>query len=516
MASSETRRFCSVLGCDAVTADCVIENVTVTYGAICALDGVSIELSCDEIAGIIGPNGSGKTTLFNAITGLVRPSSGHIYWSGRDISRWRTDRIARAGLVRTFQQSTFFPSATVAENIELAQAAGFRNSGRNRRPISVSEILDRVGLQDMADDPASVLSFGHKRKLALAMVMTASPRLVLLDEPSAGLNDVETQDIAETLRHMAAEGMGVVVVDHDMPFVMGIAARTIVLDAGKKLAEGTPQEVSADPTVITAYLGPSVPVRRTESAARLKGLSRESIVLAAKNIGVEYGSVVAVRNVSLDLREGESLAVLGANGVGKTSLLRAVCRLTSASGSVSLSGRELKADGASAARSGLVHVLEGRHIFTNMTVAENLRVGLARQNGLLLDDVLEMFPLLKTRLSMLGGALSGGQQQSLAIARALMHRPRVLVLDEPTLGLSPVAITGLIDSIRRIRDEWGTSLLIAEQSVNLALAVSDRYVVMRRGEIISDGRSESVSAGDEMFMAYLGHALPESPGGSYD
>jgi ABC-type branched-subunit amino acid transport system ATPase component len=404
----------------------------------------------------------------------------------------------------------FFPSGTVAENIELARAVAIRKAARGHRPnLTVSEVMDRLNLAALASEAATTLSFGMARKLGLAMVMMASPQLVLLDEPAAGLNDVEAEDLATALRQLAGEGVGIVVVDHDMPFVMGLANTTIVLDAGKKIAEGHPDEVTAEPAVITAYLGSAAGAARREPRLEPRPRAACSVVLRADKITVDYGSVAAVRGVDIELADGESLAILGANGAGKTSLLRAVCRLVPSGGSVQLDGKRMSRDGAKVARSGVVHVLEGRHIFTNMTVAENLRVGLPKQAGVALAEVLEMFPVLKPRLAALGGALSGGQQQSLAIARALMRRPKVLVLDEPTLGLSPVAVDELAAAIQRIRAEWGSALLIAEQSVSLALAVSERYVVLRRGQIVAQGSSHAVNAADDIFMSYLGQTYSE-------
>jgi branched-chain amino acid transport system ATP-binding protein len=225
--------------------------------------------------------------------------------------------------------------------------------------------------------------------------------------------------------------------------------------------------------------------------------------------------VKVVRGVDLDVLAGEAVAILGPNGAGKTTFMRAVSRLLPATGTVTFEGRPLGGSAEQVVRRGVAHVLEGRHIFTQLTVRENLLVPrlAAGRKGFdsLMNRVLEMLPAVKANLDRLGGHLSGGQQQQLSIARSLLTGPRLLMLDEPSLGLSPVAVDQLRTSLRYFRENFDTALLIAEQSLPLALDVADRYYLLRRGRMVESGSAKAPGARDAILAAYLGqHAGPSA------
>jgi branched-chain amino acid transport system ATP-binding protein len=230
-----------------------LQNVHKSFRGVKVLRGISIELDLGETTGIIGPNGSGKTTLFNIVTGFLRPEAGSIVWDGRNITRRSPHAIARLGLARSFQQRAVFPNFTVYENIEVAAlAAGLR--GRDRA-LQSRHSLEALNLEDHAGTRAGSLPFGLARLLGVACLLPQKPRLMLLDEPAAGLADDETAALTSALSRLRDDGYAFCLVDHSMEFVRAFCHRTIVMDAGNVLADGEPDAVMSNPAVIEAYLG---------------------------------------------------------------------------------------------------------------------------------------------------------------------------------------------------------------------------------------------------------------------
>lgn len=232
-----------------------VTNVSRRFGAVAALSGVSFHVDEGERLAVLGPNGSGKTTLFNVVSGTLRPDSGRVQFDGREITGWALHRTARAGLVRTFQHSTVFPRLTVAENIAVGVDRGVRRPGL---PATVTELLTLGDLGSVRDAKAADLPYGITRRLNVALAVGAGPRLLLLDEPAAGLNDRETASLATMLKRLNEAGLTLAVIDHDMPFISGLCPRAVVLDAGSVLAEGTPEALSRNPDVIRVYLSEHV------------------------------------------------------------------------------------------------------------------------------------------------------------------------------------------------------------------------------------------------------------------
>jgi branched-chain amino acid transport system ATP-binding protein len=229
-----------------------ISGLRKTFGGVVALDGVDLSIDPDEILGIVGPNGSGKTTLFNVVTGALKPTAGSVHWRGEDISGLPAHKIARKGLVRTFQQAMSFPALSVRENILIAHEHG---AIADRKGMSTSEILRFVGLDGRENEIAGSMPFGNLRRLGLALALAARPILLLLDEPAAGLNDSETEQLAEIILQLPGRGIGVCLIDHDMNLIASICRRLVVLDFGTKIAEGPPGEVLNDKKVVEVYLG---------------------------------------------------------------------------------------------------------------------------------------------------------------------------------------------------------------------------------------------------------------------
>ena len=242
-----------------MTALLEVENVTKRFGGVVAVDECSLSVRAGTITGLIGPNGSGKTTLFNLVTGYLPADAGTFRFDGRTVRRADPTRLARRGLIRTFQQARVFANLTVVENLALAAPQSWWDAGRAR--VSRAErgraeaLLADFNLTAHADTAASELSFGQRKLLEFAATLMSRPRLVLLDEPAAGVNPRLVETIEQHIRRLNADGLTFLVVEHDMPLVMRLCDPVIVLDRGAKIAEGPAHEVQRDPLVLDAYLG---------------------------------------------------------------------------------------------------------------------------------------------------------------------------------------------------------------------------------------------------------------------
>ena len=248
-----------------------LDRLSVMFGGLSALSGLDMEIDKGDIVGLIGPNGAGKTTAFNAITGRIRPTSGKIFFRGKDITGWPAPRIAQNGITRTFQSIKLYDDLTVIENVMVAGHASIRYSfieaifglGRygsdERRIRSQAEgLLELMGLMDVASDKARTLPYGRQRKLEIARALALEPELLLLDEPVAGMNPMETIEFGKLLLKLHTDmNLAIGLIDHDMKFVMDVCHKIKVIDHGVPLAWGTPNEIRNDKKVIAAYLGKS-------------------------------------------------------------------------------------------------------------------------------------------------------------------------------------------------------------------------------------------------------------------
>jgi branched-chain amino acid transport system ATP-binding protein len=464
-------------------------GLSISFGGVKAASGVSLTAEPAKVTSLIGPNGAGKTTVLNMLSGFYRPASGTIRIGGEEIQGRAAWRIARAGIARTYQTTQLFGTMTVAENLAIAGGS--------------EELASFAGYRGALDARADALPHVDKRLVEIARALGTRPSVLLLDEPAAGLARDDKERLAKLLRRIAASGIAVVLVEHDMEMVMGISDTVVVLDAGIVIAAGAPAEVQRDPAVRKAYLGEEGARPALGAAARTPGAP----YLVAGGLQAGYGAEPVLKGVDLEVRERELVAVLGANGAGKSTLMRAICGLLRpVEGAIAFAGEDItRLPAHKLAPRGVVLVPEGRQVFPELSVLHNLELGAFRRKDGVAADIaamLERFPRLRDRLHQRAGLLSGGEQQMLAIARGLMARPRLLLLDEPSLGLAPAVINELFAVLDRLRAESATILLVDQMS-GLALALADRAYVLEGGRIVASGRASEIAGTGALEKAYL-------------
>jgi len=427
-----------------------LRDVGVRFGGLVALSGVSLDLNRGEILGLIGPNGAGKTTLFNCITGLLQPSEGSIFYDGRSMRFVAPHERARRGIARTFQNLQLWDSMSVIENLEVPMdAVGKRNTFSDALGLPISHYAERsareralailhvLELDGYGDRLAGDLPAGIQRRVEIGRALAMRPQLVLLDEPAAGLDAGETDRLAELLKLVRDRfHVTMLLVDHDMSLVMRVCDYIYVLDFGKVLAKGAPDEVRSDRKVIAAYLGEATPeltegdaasevIEATNGHAPAPRTEPGDVLLDVDGVAAGYGHLEVIRGVSLQVRAGEVVACIGANGAGKTTTLRAISGVIHArSGNIRFDGHDIT--GASPeriARMGLAHIPEGRGLFPRLSVEDTLKVATdTTGHHVPLDLAFEVFPRLKQRRRQAVGTLSGGEQQMVAMARARCRR----------------------------------------------------------------------------------------------
>jgi branched-chain amino acid transport system ATP-binding protein len=263
-----TEQLSAVVPTDVAERLLDVENVTLRFGGVTALDQVTFHINRGEILGLIGPNGAGKTTCFNVMTGVYQPTSGRVLFEGAPLGKRKRFQITRLGIARTFQNIRLFPEMTAIENVMVGADARHKTSvvgALLRLPRHFKEeregresamaLLKLVGIADRAEEASRNLPYGYQRRLEIARALATGPKLLCLDEPAAGFNPAEKADLMELIRHIRDQGYTVLLIEHDMRLVMGVTDRIVVLEFGKKIAEGLPHEIRDNPAVIAAYLG---------------------------------------------------------------------------------------------------------------------------------------------------------------------------------------------------------------------------------------------------------------------
>lgn len=470
-----------------------IRGLTKRFGGVMAVRDLTFDVCAGELLGLIGPNGSGKSTVMSMIMGLHTPDVGRIEFEGQAIAGLAPHKIARRGISLVFQHSRALDKQTVLQNLlvpflhKQGQWARW-NRDTIARAISIAK---EVGLGALLHRLPDSLPYAALRRLEFGRMLALQPKLMLLDEPFAGLAPEETSEFIALIDRFRANGSTVVVVDHNVKALTRTVDRLVVMNSGSLIAEGAPEVITRDARVQKVYFGSSTANPAVAAPASVTtGAHTEILHLDLRD--VSYGRIPVLRNVVLRLNESEVSAVIGLNGAGKSTLLNTIAGFVHGSGSILLRGTDISADRAdSRARHGVALVSEGRDLFRFMSVEENLRLaGHLLERSVLtqqLDYIFSVFPILGERKRQDAGTLSGGQQQMLAIGRALMQQPKLLLLDEPTLGLAPIVIDEITQAIERLRKASRISILLAEQNVTFATRLANWIHHLEGGAITWSG-----------------------------
>ena len=483
----------------------VASDLVKSFGGIRALKNVSLRLRDRTLHALIGPNGAGKTTAFNLISGLFAPDRGSVVLAGRPIAGLAPEHITAAGIGRSFQITNLFASLSVAENVRLAvqarhprrfgvwtDAAGLADVNRD-----TAEVLRTMGLAGVEQAQAASLSYGGQRLLDMALALATRPRVLLLDEPLAGLAAAERERVGQLIKGISRE-LPVLLVEHDIDRVFALADAVTVMNDGEVLIDGSVADARDSPAVQAVYIGAG---SHALAAVERPSAARPETLLALAGVNTFYGKSHILRDVSFDVHANEIVALLGRNGAGKSTLLKSIVGISApASGDITLGGEALaRRPSARIARRGVAYVPQGRGLFAGMSVAENMELGRLKRRGgtgagaIHWDDekIFAFFPRIKQRWRSPADYLSGGEQQMVAVARALSGDTRVLLLDEPFEGLAPAVVEELFEAFDKLRHE--VAILIVDHHLDLALALSDRTVALERGAVTHVGPSAALS-----------------------
>jgi branched-chain amino acid transport system ATP-binding protein len=489
----------------AESAHLEVSGLTKRFGGLVAVKDMAFSVDAGKVLGLIGPNGSGKSTVMKLIMGIERPDSGSVRINGTEVAGWPSHKVARMGAGIVFQHSRPLHRQTVLENIKLALLPDklTRLLADPETDNKARAIAARVGLSAVLDRRPATLPFADLRKIEIAKAIARDPQVLLIDEPFAGLTSKETAAFSDLICELRDDGRAVLLVDHNVKSVARLVDRVLAMHVGERIAEGSADEVMRNETVRRVYLGGSI-----ETAARPESSFRDSATpfLEVKNVSVHYGKAQALDDVSIHVHAGEFVSVVGLNGAGKTTLFNTISGFLPYAGDIRREGASLRGfTAATIARKGIVQCPEGRELFVDMTVRENLDLGgqhlpsveCAEQIAWLFD----LFPILRDRQKQAAGTLSGGEQQMLTIARALMMKPKLLILDEPTLGLAPVILEQLSKALERLRQTTPITVLLGEQNVTFALPHADRVYVLEHARIVWEGEPARFAA--EIGTGYL-------------
>ena len=480
-------------------------NLYKKFGKITVAKGINLKLNNGKIYALIGPNGTGKTSILNIINGFLKPDAGDIYINNINVVNMSPYLISRKMKVgRLFQETRVFNKMSVYENI----ASTKRYKGEENPIISflsylqflkkehetekeVEDILKifRIPISKK-DDFVENLSFGQKKLIAFGRLLVGGFDILLLDEPVAGVQPEVKEVIYQKIKELSKEKKLILIVEHEMEAVRKVADEVIFMEDGRVTVDKT-EKILSDPQVIKKYIG----INKWKKPGEKSQIENsKEVVLKTENIHASYHKMEVIKNVNIELRENEIVAMIGPNGAGKSTLLKVlagVLKIRKGKIWMKINGK-MKDITSTNARyrvlKGVGYLMQGGNVFSELKVKENLELpllGVSKQEiKRRMEEIILILPELKELLPKKAALLSGGEKQLVALGMAFIRKPKILLwLDEPSVGLSPTITEDIMEKIKKIKEETNSSILLVEQKVAVALSIVDRVYILKQGKI---------------------------------
>ena len=510
-------------------------GIDVAYDRVQVLFGVDFEVEEGEIVALLGTNGAGKSTLLRAISGIVHPVAGRIYFQGRDVTRLQSHETARLGIIHVPGGRSIFPTMTVADHFK----AGAWLYGKNEKEIKLrtAHVLERFPqLRRRVHELAGNLSGGEQQMLGLGMAFVAKPRLLVIDELSLGLAPAVVELLLEMVRAIHEDGATVVLVEQSVNLALTLAHRAYYMEKGEVRFQGPSAELLQESDLLKSVFlegaaaslgGPSRSVVELPKQAATSQEGEAAPVLDVEDLSRRFGGIMAVDGVSLELRANKIVGLIGPNGAGKTTIFDMISGLLAVNrGRIHFEGQDItRWSPARRAMAGLGRSFQDAQLFPSLTVAENLAIGLERhlevrdhlaaalalpaiqrqerRIAYAVADLVELFGLGAFRDKFVS-ELSTGSRRIVDLAMSLAHDPEVLLLDEPSSGIAQRETEALGPLLKRVQAETACAMLVIEHDMPLITYLADEMIALDLGRVIARGAPRQVVNDPAVVRSYLG------------
>ena len=508
-------------------------GVDVAYDKVQVLFGVDLDVQPNEIVALLGTNGAGKSTLLKAISGLVDPSAGEIWFEGQDITHADAVTTSKLGIIQVPGGKAVFPTLTVAEHFKCGTWL-YQKEDQSEVQARIDQVLQLFPrVQERWSQMAGNLSGGEQQQLALGMAFVAKPRLLIIDELSLGLAPTIVEQLLGIVRQIHQQGCTIILVEQSVNVALTIASRAYFMEKGEVRFSGPTADLLERGDILRSVFlegAASMKSEATVAATETRSLDDQPAVLEVNGLTKRFGGITAVDDVTFKLRQGEILGLIGPNGAGKTTIFDILSGLLPIdSGRIRFQDVDITSMGPDKrAALGLGRSFQDARIFPTLTVAENIAIGLERHLNerdhlaallnlpavqqqeedvaFTVEDLIELMSLGAFRDKFVG-ELSTGSRRIVDLAMAIAHDPTVLLLDEPSSGIAQRETEALGPLLKRIQREAGCALLVIEHDMPLIRSISDQIIALDLGAVVTQATPEEVLTNPHVVSSYLGGDL---------